>query len=464
MKSIICKACGKEAKKRHSKQVYCCLACAYKDREPAKWIVKTCLKCGIEFKTKKATALYCSSVCRAESLKTGKFVACRVCGKPVYKQKHAVDNSNYYFHKLCIKSQRVEKTCEFCNKKFLVKPSNVSKKHCSRACWKKSSDIKRIHICSGCGAEFTAAYPSSTSKWCSRECYYKHRKINYYAIVVCKNCGKEFQVTNYGAKHRIYCSLKCSNGNEQKIINTSFVNLNKMKKGPISKTELMLKDVLEPFGFIPQYWEAGTFIDYANPETKIAIFVDGVFWHGIAKIPDKKKALFEEKIKKTIAKDKVVNSCLWKNGWAVLRLWDTSLRLHFDECVKSVQSYIDFIVRIRDSRHHAKVWNCAGPGRSFPVNNCEHYTSALRLIGRAKVSEATKSKILACVRRKGKELGCTDNSDCLTEEQFEELIATEEFEDTHEFIEWLEYLDEEAYQYEEETKAHEEAKKARLVK
>jgi len=84
------------------------------------------------------------------------------------------------------------------------------------------------------------------------------------------------------------------------------------------------------------------------------------------------------------------------------------------------------------------------------------------LIGRAKVSESTKAKILACVSRKAKALGC--GGDSLNDEQFEELIATEEFEDTHEFIEWLEYLDEEAYQYEEEQKAHELAKKARLVK
>lgn len=47
-----------------------------------------------------------------------------------------------------------------------------------------------------------------------------------------------------------------------------------------------------------------------------------------------------------------------------------------------------------------------GPGRSFPVPDCAHVTAARRLIGRAKVSDATKSKILSCVSRKAKSLSC----------------------------------------------------------
>jgi hypothetical protein len=47
-----------------------------------------------------------------------------------------------------------------------------------------------------------------------------------------------------------------------------------------------------------------------------------------------------------------------------------------------------------------------GPNRSFPVNDCSHVTAAKRLLGRAKVSEATKSKIHACVDRKAKSMGC----------------------------------------------------------
>lgn len=52
-----------------------------------------------------------------------------------------------------------------------------------------------------------------------------------------------------------------------------------------------------------------------------------------------------------------------------------------------------------------------GPNRSFPVPDCAHVTAALRLLGRAKVSESTKAKIRACVMRKAKNLGCSVSKD-----------------------------------------------------
>jgi hypothetical protein len=52
-----------------------------------------------------------------------------------------------------------------------------------------------------------------------------------------------------------------------------------------------------------------------------------------------------------------------------------------------------------------------GPSRSFPVNDCAHYTAALRLLNRAKFSDATKAKVHACIVRKGKALGCTSEKD-----------------------------------------------------
>ena len=48
-----------------------------------------------------------------------------------------------------------------------------------------------------------------------------------------------------------------------------------------------------------------------------------------------------------------------------------------------------------------------GPNRTFPVEDCAHHTAALRLLGRAKISDGTKEKIRACVERKGKTLKCS---------------------------------------------------------
>jgi hypothetical protein len=81
-----------------------------------------------------------------------------------------------------------------------------------------------------------------------------------------------------------------------------------------------------------------------------------------------------------------------------------------------------------------------GPGRSFPVPDCAHYTAALRLLGRAKVSESTRSKIRACVMRKGESLSCS-TSDNMSEQQIEDIINSESFDDTHDMIEFMEILD-----------------------
>lgn len=50
-----------------------------------------------------------------------------------------------------------------------------------------------------------------------------------------------------------------------------------------------------------------------------------------------------------------------------------------------------------------------GPERSFPVNDCAHYTAALRLIGRYK-GPGDKDRIRACIERKGKRMGCNSES------------------------------------------------------
>lgn len=46
-----------------------------------------------------------------------------------------------------------------------------------------------------------------------------------------------------------------------------------------------------------------------------------------------------------------------------------------------------------------------GPERSFPVNDCAHYTAALRLLNRYK-GPGDKGRIKACIQRKGQRMGC----------------------------------------------------------
>lgn len=85
-----------------------------------------------------------------------------------------------------------------------------------------------------------------------------------------------------------------------------------------------------------------------------------------------------------------------------------------------------------EKRNGLKGSSFCGPNRSFPVEDCAHVTAARRLIGRAKVSEATKSRILACVSRKASSLGCGSKKDAVATDaklpfisQFFDAVSTD---------------------------------------
>jgi len=65
--------------------------------------------------------------------------------------------------------------------------------------------------------------------------------------------------------------------------------------------------------------------DIVFPGKKIAIFVDGCFWHGCpdhGTRPKTNKKFWETKISKNIARDHHVTRTLSKSGWRVLRFWE----------------------------------------------------------------------------------------------------------------------------------------------
>jgi hypothetical protein len=69
-----------------------------------------------------------------------------------------------------------------------------------------------------------------------------------------------------------------------------------------------------------------------------------------------------------------------------------------------------------------------GPNRSFPVPDCAHVTAARRLIGRYK-GPGDKSKILACVNRKAKAMGCDKKKDEVETKEIEtKKVETKEIE------------------------------------
>ena len=66
--------------------------------------------------------------------------------------------------------------------------------------------------------------------------------------------------------------------------------------------------------------------DVAFLNQKIAIFVDGCFWHGCPhcrrKLPETNHEYWERKIKRNVELAESYNEQLSRDGWIVIRIWE----------------------------------------------------------------------------------------------------------------------------------------------
>ena len=68
--------------------------------------------------------------------------------------------------------------------------------------------------------------------------------------------------------------------------------------------------------------------DFVFPTKKLAVFVDGCFWHGCSRhgVKPKQNAKFwRRKIATNKARDRLVNRTLRARSWRVLRVWEHEL-------------------------------------------------------------------------------------------------------------------------------------------
>ena len=68
--------------------------------------------------------------------------------------------------------------------------------------------------------------------------------------------------------------------------------------------------------------------DFAFPKLKLAVFVDGCFWHGCllhATQPKTNATFWRKKISTNRTRDRLVTRTLRARGWRVLRIWQHEL-------------------------------------------------------------------------------------------------------------------------------------------
>jgi DNA mismatch endonuclease (patch repair protein) len=80
--------------------------------------------------------------------------------------------------------------------------------------------------------------------------------------------------------------------------------------------------------------------DVAYTRWRVAVFVDGMFWHGHPDYftPGTKGPYWDQKIKGNQDRDIRITSTLRKMGWRVLRFWEMDVLHRPEEAVHSVQA------------------------------------------------------------------------------------------------------------------------------
>jgi DNA mismatch endonuclease, patch repair protein len=89
--------------------------------------------------------------------------------------------------------------------------------------------------------------------------------------------------------------------------------------------------------------------DFVFPRDKLAVFVDGCFWHRhqgckFAYTPKSRLEFWRRKFDNNVARDKVVTDTLRQHGWKIMRIWECQLhRKHWAKIDRR-------IARLRETR------------------------------------------------------------------------------------------------------------------
>ncbi len=109
-----------------------------------------------------------------------------------------------------------------------------------------------------------------------------------------------------------------------------------------TKAEVLVFRELRKRGvyFQKHYKRAPGSPDIALPRKKIAIFIDGDFWHGYrfsrgkSRLP---KKYWRAKIEGNIKRDRKNRLLLRKAGWKVLRVWEHEIAKNFQKTLEAIE-------------------------------------------------------------------------------------------------------------------------------
>ena len=115
-----------------------------------------------------------------------------------------------------------------------------------------------------------------------------------------------------------------------------------------TKPELLVRQRLRAAGLTGyrlQWAKAPGRPDIAFPGRKIAIFVNGCFWHRCPhchpSVPKRNTAFWEAKFRRNVERDRAAVAALEEAGWTVITIWECELkRANIDETMERVLGQI----------------------------------------------------------------------------------------------------------------------------
>lgn len=122
----------------------------------------------------------------------------------------------------------------------------------------------------------------------------------------------------------------------------------KQIKSEATTPEIILSKSLwkEGFRYRKNYSKLPGKPDIVISKFKLAIFIDGEFWHGY-NWEEKKKRIASNrdywipKIEKTIQRDNVNNQKLVEMGWTVVRFWEHDIKKDLEGCIQKIKSLVN---------------------------------------------------------------------------------------------------------------------------
>ena len=114
-------------------------------------------------------------------------------------------------------------------------------------------------------------------------------------------------------------------------------------RGARTKPELIVKENID--GRKLRYQPTGIpeRPDFANKSKKIALFIDGCFWHKCPrcyKPPKSNKKYWKAKVERNTKRDRYVNRKMKKEGWKVIRFWEHQVKENELHIIKKINELL----------------------------------------------------------------------------------------------------------------------------